>query len=134
MELVNEVNRYLSSDQDMSDLAWSVVREAMETTVVLLSPVVPHITEELWRMLGHTSCLLTVPWPAFRSEALEMEKRLIVLQVNGKVRSRIEVPAAFNQKEIEAEALIDERVQRFVGEKEIKKVIVVQKKLVNVVV
>jgi len=134
MELVNEVNRYLSSDQDMGDLAWSVVREAMETTVVLLSPVVPHITEELWRMLGHTSCLLTVPWPAFRSEALEMEKRLIILQVNGKVRSRIEVPAAFNQKEIEAEALIDERVQRFVGEKEIKKVIVVQKKLVNVVV
>jgi len=134
MELVNEVNRYLSSDQDMSDLAWSVVREAMEMTVVLLSPVVPHITEELWRMLGHTSCLLTVPWPSFRSEALEMEKRLIVLQVNGKVRSRIEVPAAFNQKEIEAEALIDEKVQRFVGEKEIKKVIVVQKKLVNVVV
>jgi leucyl-tRNA synthetase len=111
-----------------------VVREAVESTVVLLSPVVPHITEECWRMLGHDESLLKVLWPSYKAEALEVEKWLIVIQVNGKVRSRIEVPTSFNSKEIEAEALKDERIRRFVGEKPIKKVIVVQNKLVNVVV
>ncbi len=85
-------------------------------------------------MLGHDEGLLQVPWPTYRAEALEVEKRLIVLQVNGRVRSRIEVPASLTQKEIEAEALKNERIQKFVGEKPIKKVVVVQNKLVNVVV
>ena len=134
MELVNEVNKYLNSGGDKRDLAWSVVREAVESTVVLLSPVVPHIAEECWRMLGHHESLLKVPWPGHKDEALEVEKRLVVIQVNGKVRSRIEVPASFEQSEIEAEALKDGNVRRHVGEKPIKKVIVVQKKLVNVVV
>ena len=134
MELVNEVNRFLNSEQDRENLAWPVIKEAMEATVVLLSPVAPHITEELWRMLGHGENLLDVPWPAHRAEALEAEKRMIVLQVNGKVRSKIEVPASFSREEIETEAFRDERVRRFIGEKTVKKVIVVQKKLVNVVV
>jgi leucyl-tRNA synthetase len=134
MELVNEINKYLGNEEDKGTLAWSVVREAVESTIVLLSPVVPHITEECWRMLGHHQSLLNVPWPTYKAEALEVEKRLIVIQVNGKVRSRIEVPAHLDQKEIEAEALKDERVQRFIGEKPIKRVIVVQNKLVNVVV
>jgi leucyl-tRNA synthetase len=134
MELVNEVNRFLGSEQDMGDLAWSLVREAVEATVLLLSPVAPHITEECWQMLGHDKNLLETPWPDFRAGALEVDKRLIVIQVNGKVRSRIEVPASFDQKEIETEALKDERIRGFVGEKPIKKVIVVKDKLVNVVI
>jgi leucyl-tRNA synthetase len=134
MELINEVNKYLNRNQDKRDLEWSVVREAVEATVVLLSPVVPHITEELWRMLGKKESLLDVTWPSYNDEALEVEKRLIVLQVNGKVRSRIEVAASLTEKEVEAEALKDERVQRFVGKKAVKRVIVVQNKLVNVVV
>ena len=134
MELVNEVNKYLNSDKDKGRLKWSVVREAIEAAVVLLSPVVPHICEELWRVLGHEESLLKVSWPTFQVRALEVEKRLIVLQVNGKVRSRIEVSATLGQKEIEDEALKDEKVQRFIGDKPIKKVIVVQNKLVNVVV
>ena len=85
-------------------------------------------------MLGHEELLLTVPWPAYRAEALEVAKRLIVLQVNGKVRDRIEVPASFNEKEIESVALKSERVLSFVGQKAVKKVIVVGQKLVNVVV
>ncbi|MDY7038378.1 MAG: class I tRNA ligase family protein, partial [Thermodesulfobacteriota bacterium] len=134
MELVNEVNRFLNGKQDREDLVWSVIKEAIEATVVLLSPVAPHITEELWRMLGHSENLLDVPWPTHREEALEAEKCMIVLQVNGKVRSKIEVPASFSREEIETEALSDERVQRFISEKTVKKIIVVQKKLVNVVV
>ena len=134
MELVNEINQFLSQEGKKGSLSWSVVREAIETTVVLLSPVVPHITEELWNMLGHDETLLKLPWPAYRPEALEAETKLVVVQVNGKVRSRIEVPTSYGEEEIKAEALSDERVQRFVNGKSIKKVIVVQKKLVNVVV
>jgi leucyl-tRNA synthetase len=134
MELVNEVNRFLGSDREMGDLAWSLVREAVEATVLLLSPVAPHITEECWRMMGHDKSLLEIPWPGFQAEALEVDKRLIVIQVNGKVRSRIEVPASFDQKEIEREALKDVRIRDYIGEKTIKKVIVVKNKLVNVVI
>lgn len=134
MELVNEVSRFLNSDQDNGEKAWSVIRKAVEVTVLLLSPVVPHITEEMWRMLGHEGSLLNVPWPEYREDALEVEKRLVVLQVNGKVRNRIELPSSFTEKEIEEAALADERVRQFTEGKEIRKVIVVQRKLVNVVV
>jgi leucyl-tRNA synthetase len=134
MELVNDIHKVLAGSEKPSTLAWSVVKEAVETTVLLLSPVVPHITEELWKMLGHQDLLLEVAWPAHRDEALEVAKRLIVLQVNGKVRDRMEVPASFTEKEIEAQALSNERVRSFIGQKPVKKVIVVGQKLVNVVV
>ena len=134
MELVNEINQFISNNEKKDDMTWSLVREAVEATVVLLSPVVPHIAEELWHLLGHDQSLIMIPWPTYREEALEEEKRLVVLQVNGKVRSRIEVPVSFSDAEIEAEALADERVKRFINQNPIKKVIVVQKKLVNVVV
>jgi leucyl-tRNA synthetase len=134
MELVNEINQLLSGEGKKDAHCWAVVREAVETSVVLLSPVVPHICDELWEMLGHGECLLNVPWPSFREEALEVENRLVVLQVNGKVRSRIEVPASFGDEEIEARAMADERVMKFVGDKPIRRVIVVQQKLVNIVV
>jgi len=134
MELVNEINRFLNNKDKKDAAAWSIVREAVEATVVLVSPVVPHITEELWHMLGNSESLLNISWPTYREEALEVEKRLVVLQVNGKVRSRIEVSASYSEKEIEAEALADERVRRFINEQPIKKIIVVQKKLVNMVI
>jgi leucyl-tRNA synthetase len=134
MELVNEVTQFLNSKEKKDDTAWSVIREAIETSVVLLSPVVPHISEEMWEMLGRDKCLITVPWPGYREDALEVENRLVVLQVNGKVRSRIEVPVSYSEDEIEAEALADERIRRFIDGKPVRKVIVVQKKLVNVVV
>jgi len=133
MELVNDIHKVLGVAEKQSSLTWSVLKEAVEATVLLLCPVVPHITEELWRMLGHEELLLNVPWPTHRAEALEVAKRLIVLQVNGKVRDRIEVPASFTEKEIEAAALGNERVLSFIGQKAVKKVIVVGQKLVNVV-
>jgi len=134
MELVNDVNRVLGSNAARDERFWAVVKEAVETTIVLLSPVVPHITEDLWEMLGHEGSLLLMPWPAFREEALEVEKRLVVVQVNGKVRDRVEIPSFYGEKEIEAEALKSERVQGFIAGKAIKRVIVVGQKLVNVVV
>jgi leucyl-tRNA synthetase len=134
MELINDVTRFLNTHQVMDNVSWSVVREALETTVLLLSPVVPHIMEELWQMMGHDSSILLAPWPEHDEGALKLEKRLIVLQVNGKVRSRMEIPVSFSDEQIEAAALEDERVRKFMGESAIKKVIVVGKKLVNIVV
>ncbi len=134
MELVNETGQFINEMSETDEKAWSVVREAVEAAVVLLSPVVPHITDELWNILGHDKSLLRMPWPAYRKDALEEENILVVLQVNGKVRSRIEVPSTCSQKEIERKALADERVLKFVNAKPVKKVIVVKNKLVNVVV
>jgi leucyl-tRNA synthetase len=77
--------------------------------------------------------LIEVYWPTYNEAALQVETRQVVLQVNGKVRNRIEVPASYDEMAIEEAALADERVRQFVADKPIKKVIVVQKKLVNVV-
>jgi leucyl-tRNA synthetase len=134
MELVNEVNRTRAQCGQEFLVLVGVVKEAVETTIVLLSPFVPHITEELWEMLGHKGSLLLVPWPSHRPEALAAEKRLVVIQVNGKLRDRMEVPASYGEKEIEAEALRSERVQGFIAGKVLKRVIVIGQKLVNIVV
>jgi leucyl-tRNA synthetase len=134
MELFNTVNQVIGNGKEISQIGLSVIKEATDAMVKLLHPVVPHITEELWRALGHDNSLALVLWPTYREEALKKETRLVVLQVNGKLRSRIEVPASMTEKEIQDLALQDKRIQQFIHEKEIKKVIVVQKKLVNVVV
>jgi leucyl-tRNA synthetase len=134
MELLNRINQFLNNSKEIPEVAWSVVREAVDTIVVLLYPVVPHITEELWRALGHTQSLATRSWPAYEEAALQKESRLVVIQVNGKVRSRMEIPVSLAEGEIEDQALKDKRIQSFIGDREVKRVIVVQKKLVNVVV
>jgi leucyl-tRNA synthetase len=134
MELVNDVNKLINSVKDPGEACWSVVREALESTIVLLSPVVPHITEELWHTLGHEESLLTVPWPSVREEALEVDSRLIVLQVNGKVRARVDVPVSLNEEGLKNMALENERIKQFIGDKPVKKIILVKNRLVNVVV
>jgi len=134
MELFNMINQFLNSGEEISEVARSVTKEAVDTMIVLLHPVVPHITEELWEILGHSQGMATVSWLSYREEALERESRLVVIQVNGKVRSRIEVPVSLSEKEIQDQALTDKRIQHFIGEKEVRRVVVVQNKLVNVVV
>ena len=134
MELVNETNQFLNNRKTPSAVDWSVARKAVETTVILLSPIAPHIADELWQLLGYPDPLLSVPWPQYNEAALETENVLIVVQVNGKVRSRIEISASSTKEEIEAAALSDEKIVRFLDEKPVKRVIVVQNKLVNLVI
>ncbi len=134
MELINDIYKYLSDETEKSETAWSVIRDAAEKTILLLSPVVPHITEELWRMLDHDEPLLDAQWPTYLEEALAVDKKLLIVQVNGKVRSKIEIPASFSDEEIEKEAVSDERIVNFIGDKKIRKVIVVKQKLVNIVI
>jgi leucyl-tRNA synthetase len=112
----------------------SVMRFAMESLTLLLSPIVPHFSEELWKALGHRSSVLLAPWPQYREGALQEDELLIVVQVNGKLRSRFQVATDTAEKTIKERALTDERVQKFIGGKVIRKVIVVKNKLVNIVV
>ncbi len=133
MELVNQIYQVLDSKSDDPAL-WPVMREAVEAVVVLSSPMVPHITEELWQILGHDRLLLESPWPKWDEEATKAEEILIVVQVNGKLRSRITVPADAADREVEEASLRDARVMEIIGGKQVKKVVVVPKKLVNIVV
>jgi leucyl-tRNA synthetase len=130
MELMNAVGRF----DDRSPQGRAVVGEALEAAVLLLSPVVPHICHELWQALGHEAAAVDERWPAADESALARESIEIVVQVNGKLRGRICVPAGANDDEILATALKDENVKRFVADKTIRKTKIVPGRLVNVVV
>ena len=106
----------------------------MEAILLLVSPMVPHIAEELWQALGHETLVLDVPWPRFQAEALVVSTLTVVVQVNGKVRSRLEVPAAASDEDIKAAALADQGVQKWINEKPIRKIILARRKLVNIVI
>jgi len=129
MELVNSV--YALKDASSCQEA---VREALETTVRLLAPFVPHICEELWSYMGNAMSLEAAGWPVSQPTLMQEEEKLIVVQINGKVRARITVPASASNAQIEEQALAEEQVKRFCADKTIRKVIVVPGKLVNVVV
>ncbi len=133
MELVNVVYQVKRPTGD-DKLALSVVREALEAAIVLLAPIVPHITEELWQLLGHTNLVSDIPWPEFDPAIASEEEMTIVVQINGKVRSRMTVPVDESEETIKANALADEKIKSMTAGMQIKKVIYVPKKLVNVVV
>jgi leucyl-tRNA synthetase len=109
------------------------VKEALEVMVLMLAPFVPHITEELWQRLGYDTPLSETAWPEFDREAVVDEEVLVVVQVNGKLRSRITVPAGTGEDELREFALADEKVQPFLDGKQVRKVICVPGKLVNIV-
>jgi leucyl-tRNA synthetase len=132
MELVNTMYGIDPVKSDTQDI--EVMRFAMESVALLLSPIVPHFAEELWETLGFESSVLLTLWPSYKEDALLKDELLIVIQVNGKVRSRFHVDVNADDNKIKALALSDERVQKFINNKTIKKVIVVKKKLVNIVV
>lgn len=130
MELINSLAKF----RDDSEQGRAVLEESLSAIVLLLSPIVPHITHELWKTLGHTSLLLEQAWPKVDESALVKENLEIIVQVNGKLRSRIEVNASASKDDIEQLALSDENVQRFTEGKQVVKVIVVPGKLVNIVI
>jgi leucyl-tRNA synthetase len=132
MELVNEI--YVSEVKDRTDeISMRVMREAIETTVLLLSPFVPHFAEELWEALGNRDSIMKNPWPDYDREAVLEEEILIVVQVNGKLRDRITIPASYGEEEVKAWALKSEKIQKLMEGKEVKRVILVPQKLVNIV-
>ncbi len=130
-ELVNEIQGFQSSIKGPQ--ARPLIRTVIETLLVLFNPFVPHITEELWEILGHKSRLFDSPWPSYDEHALEEEEMLIVVQVNGKVRSRLMVPSSFSEDDIMASVRNDQRIVKWLKGKKIQKAIYVPQKLINIV-
>ncbi len=133
MELVNAIYQFRSENGHGPE-AFPVLRFAVDTAVVLISPMVPHLAEELWQALGHERRVVQEPWPEWDEEAASEEMQLIVVQVNGRLRSRIYVSPSASNEELEKAALSDERIITFIGDKPVRKVVVVPGRLVNVVV
>jgi len=129
MELLNAVSRF----EDGSAQGRAVVQEALELAVLMLSPFVPHVTHTLWGALGHGTALVDERWPEPDDSALEQDRIEIVVQVNGKLRSRLSLPAGADEETAREAALADPNVVKFVGGKPVRKVIYVPGKLVNVV-
>ena len=130
MELLNAVSKAESESVGQR----AVIQEALEAVVLMLSPMVPHICHELWKVLGHQTALIDESWPTVDEAALTLEKIDIVLQVNGKLRGRISVATDADKETIIALAHADPNVQKFVGDNEIRKTILVPGRLVNIVV
>lgn len=136
MELVNAIYQAKENYDETKEnpLFWQVMRHAIESVIVMLSPMAPHISEELWQKLGHTSSLIDTPWPSWDERVLVSEEILIVVQVNGKLRDKMTVSAEATDEEIKALAISREKVKQFISGGEIKNIVVVPKKLVNIVV
>lgn len=132
MELVNEL--YLAKDALKGDeKGRKVLSSAISTVINLMSPFTPHLCEEIWEQLGHSERLVHAMWPTYSEEAMVKDVLTVVVQVNGKVRARLEVPASASKDEVEELAKNDVNVQKHIEGKTIRKVIVVPGKLVNIV-
>lgn len=130
MELLNAISRF----DDSSPEGRAVVQEALDSIVLLLAPIVPHICHNLWAQLGHSEPLLVASWPATDEKALAQDLIEIVVQVNGKLRGRISVAIDADDDAVREQAFNDENVQRFIAGKEVRKAIVVPGRLVSFVV
>ncbi len=111
----------------------ALVQEGLETVTLLLAPITPHISHELWQRLGHSQPVIDAGWPTLDDSALVQDTLTLVIQVNGKLRGQIDMPASASREEIEAEARSNDNVLRFIDGLTIRKVIVVPGKLVNIV-
>ncbi|GLO30321.1 MULTISPECIES: leucine--tRNA ligase [Pseudomonas] len=111
----------------------ALLQEGLEAVTLLLAPITPHISHELWQQLGHQQAVIDASWPAVDEAALVQDTVTLVVQVNGKLRGQVEMPAAASREEIEAAARSNENVLRFIDGLTIRKVIVVPGKLVNIV-
>ncbi|RZO87010.1 MAG: leucine--tRNA ligase [Oceanococcus sp.] len=130
MELLNAVSRFA----DDSAQGRAVVQEALDTAVLLLAPITPHVCDQLWQALGHEGAVIDANWPQVDERALVSDSIALVVQVNGKLRGRIEVDAAADKDAILAQAKADENVKRHLEGMTLRKEIYVPGKLVNLVV
>ncbi len=129
MELLNALGKF----DDATVQGRATKREGLEAIVLMLAPIVPHICQELWHLLGHREMVIDAQWPKVDESALLQETIDLVVQVNGKLRGKIQVPADADKTQVEQAALTEPNVQRFIEGKTVRKVIVVPGRLVNIV-
>jgi len=130
MELLNALQKFKVS----TEIDKRIMQEGLELLVLMLSPITPHITHELWYLLGHEAAVVNEQWPIVDENALVRNTIDIVIQVNGKVRGHITVPLSTDQDTLKQMALSEENVQKHLEGKPVKKVIIVPNKLINVVI
>ncbi len=133
MELFNVLSTSVNDD-DQQNVESEVIRQAISVLLLMLSPMVPHFAAEMWEKIGNSSSIESEVWPEFDAEAAKEDLITIVVQVNGKVRSRLEVAADVTDDFLKEKALADDNTLKFIDGKTIKKIIVVKQKLVNIVV
>jgi leucyl-tRNA synthetase len=135
MELVNDLYGFAETLQnDGRPQSYAVLREAVEALVVMLSPFAPHTAEELWERIGHPEGLAGTKWPSFDEQVAKPEEIVVPIQVNGKLRSRLTVPAETSESEMRERALADPAIKTYTAGKTIKAVVVAKGRLINVVV
>jgi leucyl-tRNA synthetase len=135
MELLNAMYSYEDSVQrGESEAPPALIADAQRKLVLMLAPFAPYLAHELWEMLGETSDLLRAPWPQYDPALAKEEEVEIAIQVNGKIRGRIVVPADAEEAQVRKLALADAKVKAAIGEKEVVKVLVVKGRLVNIAV
>ncbi len=132
MELVNEIYQALGKHRSEPQF-WPVIREAVEAVLLLLAPISPHLGEELWARLGHEGLISEASWPSWDEEVAKAEEVTIAVQVNGKLRAQVQVPAEADEEAVREAALQNANVRRHLEGKEIKKVIYVPGRLINFV-
>ncbi len=132
-ELANQIATFEASEARAPGDAWAL-REALETLVVLAGPMIPHLMEELWSRLGHDTLLVETAWPVADPALLRDDTVTIAIQVNGKLRGRLEVARDCEEAALRKQALAEAGVARAIGEREIRRVVVVPNRIVNVVV
>lgn len=130
MELINDLYKYKELD-DRND---AVIKEAIEVVVVILAPFAPHLGEELWAMIGKEASIFDIAWPKYDESAIQLDEVEIIVQVNGKVRNKINAPVGIDQDAMKDLALNDEKIKEFIEGKNVVKVIAIPSKLVNIVV
>ena len=137
MELVNHLFNFKDwwgNKNNQVDTTRMAVREALETLILTLSPFAPHIAEELGSLMGLSKTLDRITWPQYIEALTQTDEMLIVLQVNGKVRQKISVESGISDDNLKTRSLEDLKIKEWTQGKEVKKVIVIPKKLVNIVV
>ena len=141
MELLNMVldfsaglrdKEFINEEVSIND--FNVLRLSLESIVKVLAPFVPHICEELWEILGHNPSIFSVPWPAYDEDAIAADQVEMVIQINGKVRSKLVVPSEIDENDLKSRVMKDQKIIENLDGKKIIKTIVVPKKLVNLVV
>jgi leucyl-tRNA synthetase len=130
MELSNAISKFTETDES----SMAVRQESIGILLKILSPVAPHVCHHLWQELGYTEAIINEAWPSVDESALVQDEVQIIVQVNGKLRAKLMVDASINNQEIEAQALSEENVKKFIDGLTIVKIIVVPNKLVNIVV
>ena len=130
MELLNAVAKF----DDASAQGHAIRQEVFDSMVLMLAPIIPHVCHKLWEELGHDSIIIDHSWPEIDESALVQDSIEMVIQVNGKLRGKMQISADADKASCEASALENDQVKRFIDDQAIRKVIVVPGKLVNIVV